>query len=125
MLLFEQWAGEGPECELITEYVFNLMNRLKRCHELTVENMTSREKRTRTSRIKCPLNGLGQEKSILDINYLKSIPGQREKSQIYHINLLKPYLKCVEKMNILICDVLDPVESPDFEIDFPPDDSRS
>lgn len=36
---YEKWIGEEPDLELVTRYVFNLIDRLKRCRELTIENM--------------------------------------------------------------------------------------
>lgn len=38
-LLYEQWTGDNQEPKLLTEYVFGLMNRLKRCQKLANENM--------------------------------------------------------------------------------------
>ncbi|GFV64353.1 retrovirus-related Pol polyprotein from transposon 297 [Trichonephila clavipes] len=41
---------------------------------------------------------------ILKTNYLVEIPGRRETSQIYHINMLKPYYKRPEHVNVIIND---------------------
>lgn len=34
-------------------------------------------------------------------NYTVNVPGRPEKSQIYHINLSKPYLKEIELINFM------------------------
>lgn len=39
MLLYEKWTGEVQDHELVTQYVFNLINLLKKCQKLAVENM--------------------------------------------------------------------------------------
>lgn len=45
-MLFEQWTEECQDPELVSEYVFKLMNRLNRCQELAFKNMlVKREKR--------------------------------------------------------------------------------
>lgn len=44
ILLFEMWMREEDN-ELITEYIFNLVNRLKHCQELTVANRRKRWKK--------------------------------------------------------------------------------
>ncbi|GFV20384.1 retrovirus-related Pol polyprotein from transposon 17.6 [Trichonephila clavipes] len=41
---------------------------------------------------------------ISKTNYLVEIPGRRETSQIYHINMLKPYYKRPEHVNVIIND---------------------
>ncbi|GFX95685.1 retrovirus-related Pol polyprotein from transposon 297 [Trichonephila clavipes] len=41
---------------------------------------------------------------ISETNYLVEIPGRRETSQIYHINMLKPYYKRPEHINVIIND---------------------
>ncbi|GFW38991.1 retrovirus-related Pol polyprotein from transposon 297 [Trichonephila clavipes] len=41
---------------------------------------------------------------ISETNYLVQIPGRRETSQIYHINMLKPYYKRPEHVNVIIND---------------------
>ncbi|GFV34877.1 retrovirus-related Pol polyprotein from transposon 297 [Trichonephila clavipes] len=41
---------------------------------------------------------------ISETNYLVEIPGKRETSQTYHINMLKPYYKRPEHVNVIIND---------------------
>ncbi|GFU48521.1 retrovirus-related Pol polyprotein from transposon 297 [Trichonephila clavipes] len=41
---------------------------------------------------------------ISETNYLVEIPGRRETSQIYHINMVKPYYKRSEHVNVIIND---------------------
>lgn len=58
-------------------------------------------------------------------NYLANVPGMREKSQIYHVNLLKLYVKRIKKINALIHKFQDFHETQDLEIDFPSANSSS
>lgn len=37
--MFEKWTVEGQDHELVTEYIFKLINHIKRCQELAIENM--------------------------------------------------------------------------------------
>lgn len=59
------------------------------------------------------------ESKISETNYILSIPGGREKSQIYHVNLLKPYLKRIELVNVLTQGLGEVEGNKDLEIAFP------
>ena len=106
----------------VTEYIFTLINRLKHCQDLAAEQMEeSREKRktwydkraversfkpgdkvlvmNMAKPNKLSVNWIGSgtiESKLSETNFTVSVPGRREKSQIYHINLLKPYHQRVE-----------------------------
>lgn len=114
-LLFEKLMADAEDNELVTGYVFNLTNRLKRCQDLAIKNMTlKREKRkvwfdkkaaerkfnvgdevlvlvaSKPSKMSVRRIGPGKiESQISETNYIVIIPGRREKFQIYHINFLK------------------------------------
>lgn len=46
--------------------------------------------------------GPGKEKSkISEANYVKEIPGKRDRTQIYHVNMLKPYYTRSELVNLI------------------------
>lgn len=51
------------------------------------------------------------ESKISETNYIVSVSGRREKARIHHVNLLKPYVKRVEKINILTREFHDTDES--------------
>ena len=145
-LLYEKWANVGEEETPVTEYIFTLINRLKRCQELAVERMeTSRERRklwydrgtversfkpgdlvlvmntARTNKMSVNWIGPGTiESKLSDTNYIVNVPGRREKSQIYHINLIKPYHQRVEHINVLMSEKLSPeILDADLDLSYP------
>lgn len=150
-LLFEKWTGEEEGNELVTEYVFNLMNRLKHCQELAVENMTeAREKRkfwhdkkafervfkvgdevlvlatSKKNKMSVAWIGPGKiEAKISETNYIVNVPGRRERAQIYHVNLLKPYLKRAEIVNFIAQELEEGENNQDLEIAFPAAESAT
>ncbi|GFU32968.1 CCHC-type domain-containing protein [Trichonephila clavipes] len=107
------------EGDLVTEYMFKLINRLKRCQEVAINKMEEMQVKRKTwydknavkrefkdgdlvlvlatSRAnKLAVQWIGPGtilNKISETNYLVEIPGRRETSQIYHINMLKPYYK--------------------------------
>ena len=143
-LIFEKWAKVTEEESPVTEYIFTLINRLKHCQDLAAEQMeASREKRKtwydkgaversfkpgdkvlvmNTARPnKLSVNWIGPgtiESKLSETNYIVSVPGRREKSQIYHINLLKPYHQRVEHINVLMSNKLSP-EILEADLDIP------
>ncbi|GFX11617.1 retrovirus-related Pol polyprotein from transposon 297 [Trichonephila clavipes] len=129
-LVMEHWMEPEEEGDLDTEYMFKLINRLKRCQEVSINKMeemqverkTWYDKNTvkrefkdgdlvlvlATSRAnKLAVQWIGPGtilNKISETNYLVEIPGRRETSQIYHINMLKPYYKRPEHVNVIIND---------------------
>ncbi|GFT98814.1 integrase catalytic domain-containing protein [Nephila pilipes] len=53
-----------------------------------------------------------------ETSYVIDLPGKRDCSTIYHVNLLKPYHKRPELVNLVIEDIADEIEG-DAEIPFP------
>ncbi|GFU56727.1 retrovirus-related Pol polyprotein from transposon 297 [Trichonephila clavipes] len=124
-LVIEHWM-ETEEGDLITEYMFKLINRLKRCQEVAINKMEEMQVKRKTwydknavkrefkdgdlvlvlatSRAnKLAVQWIGPGtilNKISETNYLVEIPGRRESSQIYHINMLKPYYKRPEHVNV-------------------------
>ncbi|GFX04047.1 retrovirus-related Pol polyprotein from transposon 17.6 [Trichonephila clavipes] len=118
------------ESDLVTEYMFKLINRLKRCQEVAINKMEEMQVKRKTwydknavkrefkdgdlvlvsatSRAnKLAVQWIGPGtilNKISETNYLVEIPGKRETSQIYHINMLKPYYKRPEHVNVIIND---------------------
>ncbi|GFW91684.1 retrovirus-related Pol polyprotein from transposon 297 [Trichonephila clavipes] len=110
--------------------VVKLINRLKRCQEVAInkkeeiqvkrktwydKNAVKREFKdgdlvlvlatSRTNKLAVQWIGPGTILTkISETNYLVEIPGRRETPQIYHINMLKPYYKRPEHVNVIIND---------------------
>ncbi|GFU58858.1 retrovirus-related Pol polyprotein from transposon 297 [Trichonephila clavipes] len=129
-LVMEHWMEPEKECDLVTEYMFKLINRLKRCQEVAINKMEEMQVKRKTwydknavkrefkdgdlvlvlatSRAnKLAVQWIGPGtilNKISETNYLVEIPGRRETSQIYHINMLKPYYKRPEHVNVIIND---------------------
>ncbi|GBM73146.1 hypothetical protein AVEN_30038-1 [Araneus ventricosus] len=60
------------------------------------------------------------DQKLSDTNYIVKKLDKKEKSQIYHINMLKPYYKRAERVNLLLTDKRDKeIEENDLEIDYP------
>ncbi|GFX37564.1 CCHC-type domain-containing protein [Trichonephila clavipes] len=129
-LVMEHWMEPEEEGDLVTEYMFKLINRLKRCQEVAINKMEEMQVKRKTwydknavkrefkdgdlvlvlatSRAnKLAVQWIGPGtilNKISETNYLVEIPGRRETSQIYHINMLKPYYKRPEHVNVIISD---------------------
>ncbi|GFT82077.1 CCHC-type domain-containing protein [Trichonephila clavipes] len=129
-LVMEHWMEPEEEGDLVTEYMFKLINRLKRCQEVAINKMEEMQVKRKTwydknavkrefkdgdlvlvlatSRAnKLAVQWIGPGtilNKISETNYLVEIPGRRETSQIYHINMLKPYYKRPEHVNVIIND---------------------
>ncbi|GFW32048.1 retrovirus-related Pol polyprotein from transposon 297 [Trichonephila clavipes] len=129
-LAMEHWMEPEEEGDLVTEYMFKLINRLKRCQEVAINKMEEMQVKRKTwydknavkrefkdgdlvlvlatSRAnKLAVQWIGPGtilNKISETNYLVEIPGRRETSQIYHINMLKPYYKRPEHVNVIIND---------------------
>ncbi|GFV78023.1 retrovirus-related Pol polyprotein from transposon 297 [Trichonephila clavipes] len=110
--------------------VVKLINKLKRCQEVAINKMEEIQVKRKTwydknavkrefkdgdlvlvlatSRAnKLAVQWIGPGtilNKISETNYLVEIPGRRETSQIYHINMLKPYYKRPEHVNVIIND---------------------
>ncbi|GFY23978.1 retrovirus-related Pol polyprotein from transposon 412 [Trichonephila clavipes] len=118
------------EGDLVTEYMFKLINRFKRYQEVAINKMEEMQVKRKTwydknavkrefkdgdlvlvlakSRAnKLTVQWIGPGtilNKISETNYLVEIPGRRETSQIYHINMLKPYYKRPEHVNVIFND---------------------
>lgn len=127
-LIYERWVEPQEEETLVTDYVFRLINRLKRCQELAVERLEGLQvkrkmwydrktvKRTfkagdlvlvlathRPNKLSAQWIGPGTvESQLSETNYVVKITGKRERSQVYHVNMLKPYYQRPETVNLLI-----------------------
>ncbi|GFX77512.1 retrovirus-related Pol polyprotein from transposon 297 [Trichonephila clavipes] len=126
-LVMEHWMEPEEESDLVTEYMFKL---IKRCQEVAINKMEEMQVKRKTwydknavkrefkdgdlvlvlatSRAnKLAVQWIGPGtilNKISETNYLVEIPGRCETSQIYHINMLKPYYKRPEHVNVIIND---------------------
>ncbi|GBM03940.1 Retrovirus-related Pol polyprotein from transposon 17.6 [Araneus ventricosus] len=143
-LLYEKWFEPEEVESPVTEYVFQLINRLKRCQEVAVKQMeelqVKRKKWYDKNAVKREFKegdlvlvlatGRGNkfgiqwmgpgtiQNKISETNYAVEIPGKRERSQIYHINMLKRYHKRPEAVNLVELEMWDATQI-DNDLDFP------
>lgn len=142
-LLYENLTEQEVEENTVVGYVFDLINRMKRCQELAVEHMEdSQQKRkfwydrksvkrvfqegdqvlvitpSRANKLSVEWMGPGiVEKQLSETNYVIRFP-EKDKTHVYHVNMLKPYFQRPESVNLLC---LEPAVSPetDDEEDIP------
>ncbi|GFX04601.1 retrovirus-related Pol polyprotein from transposon 17.6 [Trichonephila clavipes] len=129
-LVMEHWMEPEEEGDLVTEFMFKLVNRLKRCQEVAINKMEEMQVKRKTWYDKNAVkrefrdgdlvlvlatsraNKLAVQwivpgiilNKIPETKYLVEIPGRRETSQTYHINMLKPYYKRPEHVNVIFND---------------------
>ncbi|GFX59590.1 CCHC-type domain-containing protein [Trichonephila clavipes] len=122
--------GTGKKVISSLNICLRLINRLKRCQEVAINKMEEMQVKRKTwydknavkrkfkdgdlvlvlatSRAnKLAVQWIGPGtvlNKISELNYLVEIPGRRETSQIYHINMQKPYYKRPEHVNVIIND---------------------
>ncbi|GBO11832.1 hypothetical protein AVEN_267197-1 [Araneus ventricosus] len=145
-LLFGKWAEPEEENSLVTEYVLELLNRFQKYKELAMEKASAEQIKTKTWYDKRAISRefkIGDQVLILathkpnkfavnwvapgvidqklsNTNYIVKRLDKKGKSQIYHINMLKPYYKHAERVNLLLTDKRDKeIEENDLEIDYP------
>jgi len=127
-------------------YVFDLINRLKKCQEIAIDRMKEMQVKRKTwydrntvhrkfkvgdqvlvlatskpNKLAVEWIGPGViESQISETNYIVQLPGRKEKSQIYHVNLLKPYNRRVEYINLIeTVENENLVPESDLEIPYP------
>ncbi|GFX55012.1 retrovirus-related Pol polyprotein from transposon 412 [Trichonephila clavipes] len=124
-LLYENWMGTTGEVTPVVEYVFQLINRLKSCQELAIEKMEETKikrkawhdknaikrefseenlvlKMNRPNKLSVQWKGPGKiEKKISETNYVVSFNNNTESNQVFHVNMLKPYYKRAEIINMI------------------------
>ncbi|KAG8187294.1 hypothetical protein JTE90_019183 [Oedothorax gibbosus] len=131
-LLYEKWLDvEETESEPVTEYVFSLINRMKRCQELAILKMEECQQKNKTwydkravkrefrigdlvlifatfksNKLSPHWTGPGTIlRKLSETNYVVQLPGEKATSKVYHANMLKPYYKRPEEINYLISDL--------------------
>ncbi|KAG8176254.1 hypothetical protein JTE90_021351 [Oedothorax gibbosus] len=131
-LLYEKWLDvEETEGEPVTEYVFSLINRMKRCQELAISKMEECQQKNKTwydkravkrefrigdlvlifatfksNKLSPHWTGPGTIlRKLSETNYVVQLSGEKATSKVYHVNMLKPYYKRPEEVNYLISDL--------------------
>ncbi|GFX78803.1 retrovirus-related Pol polyprotein from transposon 412 [Trichonephila clavipes] len=143
-LVYEEWMEEGNTSQSVVEYILQLNNRLKRCQDIAITRMKECQLKRKTwydrdaverkfvegdlvmvlatsKQNKLEVNWMGQGKvlcRISDTNYVTDLPERRDRSTIYHVNLLKPYHRRPELVSLVVEEVSDDIEG-DAEIPYP------
>ncbi|GFU29221.1 retrovirus-related Pol polyprotein from transposon 17.6 [Trichonephila clavipes] len=143
-LVYEEWMEEGNTSQSVVEYILQLNNRLKRCQDIAITRMKECQLKRKTwydrdaverkfvegdlvmvlatskqNKLEVNWIGLGKVLSrISDTNYVIDLPGRRDRSTIYHVNLLKPYHRRPELVSLVVKEVSDDIEG-DAEIPYP------
>ncbi|GFS67095.1 retrovirus-related Pol polyprotein from transposon 17.6 [Trichonephila clavipes] len=143
-LVYEEWMEEGNTSQSVVEYILQLNNRFKRCQDIAITRMKECQLKRKTwydrdaverkfvegylvmvlatsKQNKLEVNWIGPGKvlsRISDTNYAIDLPGRRDRSTIYHVNLLKPYHRRPELVSLVVEEVSDDIEG-DAEIPYP------
>ncbi|GFX58636.1 retrovirus-related Pol polyprotein from transposon 412 [Trichonephila clavipes] len=143
-LVYEEWMEEGNTSQSVVEYILQLNNRLKRCQDIAITRMKECQLKRKTwydrdaverkfvegdlvmvlatskqNKLEVNWIGLGKVLSrISDTNYVIDLPLRRDRSTIYHVNLLKPYYWRPELVSLVVEVVSDDIEG-DAEIPYP------
>ncbi|GFW66643.1 transposon Ty3-I Gag-Pol polyprotein [Trichonephila clavipes] len=139
MLLYEKLTEEEHVESNVVDYVFELINRMKRCQELAILHMEdAKEKQKlwydrRTVKRQFQLGGLvwviapsrPNKLSVLwvgsgeivqqlsETNYVVKFP-EKDKTHVYHVNMLKPYHQREENISLLCINPLKHDEEEDI-----------
>ncbi|GFT86702.1 retrovirus-related Pol polyprotein from transposon 17.6 [Trichonephila clavipes] len=145
ILLYESWLDPEEKEDTVIEYVFELINRLKKCRGLAtvrMENVRDRRKNwydknaikrefqqgdavlvlslNQPNKLAPQWKGPDKiEKRLSETNYEVSFDGNQEGNKVYHINILKFYHKRPELLNVVLVDTVEITESSELEEDFP------
>ncbi|GFV09745.1 retrovirus-related Pol polyprotein from transposon 17.6 [Trichonephila clavipes] len=135
-LVYEEWMEEGNTSQSVVEYILQLNNRLKCCQDIAITRMKECQHKRKTwydrdvverkfvegdlvmvlvtsKQNKLEVNWIGPGKvlsRISDTNYVIDLPGRRNRSTIYHVNLLKPYHRRPELVSLVGEEVSDDIE---------------
>jgi hypothetical protein len=145
-LLYDHWVNPEETDSAVTEYVFDLINRMKECQELAVERMSEAQNKrkfwydkgsvrrqfkkgdrvlvlatARPNKLAAQWVGPGVvESQISDTNYMVRMQDRKDRSQIYHVNMLKPYYQRAETVNLVFTESEGKTQiEKDLEIAYP------
>ncbi|GFX25635.1 retrovirus-related Pol polyprotein from transposon 412 [Trichonephila clavipes] len=139
MLLYEKLTEEEHVESSVVDYVFELINRMKRCQELAILHMEdSKQKQklwydrrtvkrqfqlgelvlviapSRPNKLSVQWVGPGEiVQQLSETNYVVKFP-EKDKTHVYHVNMLKPYHQREENINLLCINPLKHDEEEDI-----------
>ncbi|GFV26963.1 retrovirus-related Pol polyprotein from transposon 412 [Trichonephila clavipes] len=144
MLLYEKLTEEEHVESSVVDYVFELINRMKRCQELAILHMEdSKQKQklwydrrtvkrqfqlgelvlviapSRPNKLSVQWVGPGEiVQQLSETNYVVKFP-EKDKTHVYHVNMLKPYHQREENINLLCINPLkhDEEDIPSLELE--------
>ncbi|GFS65535.1 retrovirus-related Pol polyprotein from transposon 412 [Trichonephila clavipes] len=131
VLLYEKLTEEESVESSVVDYVFELINRMKRCQELAILHMEDAKQKqklwydhrtikrqfqpgeqvlviapSRPNKLSVQWVGPGEiVQQLSEINYVVKFP-EKDKTHVYHFNMLNPYHQRVENINLLCINPL-------------------
>ncbi|GFY11228.1 retrovirus-related Pol polyprotein from transposon 412 [Trichonephila clavipes] len=143
MLLYEKLTEEETAESSVVDYVFELINRMKRCQELAILHMEDAKQKqkydrrtvkrqfqpvelflgvatSRSNKLSIQWVGPGEiVQQLSETNYVVKFP-EKHKAHVYHVNMLKPYQQREENMNLVCINPLkhdEEVAMPSLELE--------
>ncbi|GFX28121.1 retrovirus-related Pol polyprotein from transposon 412 [Trichonephila clavipes] len=144
MLLYEKLTDEEPVESSVVDYVFELINRMKRCQESAILHMEEAKQKqklwydhrtikhqfqpgklvlviapSRPNKLSVQWVGPGEiVQQLSETNYEIKFP-EKDKTNVYHVNMLKPYYQREENINLLCINPLkhDEEDMPSLELE--------
>ncbi|GFV53667.1 retrovirus-related Pol polyprotein from transposon 412 [Trichonephila clavipes] len=139
MLLYEKLTEEELVESSVVDYVFELINRMKRCEELAILHMEDAKQKqklwhdrrtvkrqfqlgelvlviapSRPNKLSFQWVGPGEiVQQLSETNYVVKFP-EKDKTHVYHVNMLKPYHQREENINLLCINPLKHDEEEDI-----------
>ncbi|GFX95835.1 retrovirus-related Pol polyprotein from transposon 297 [Trichonephila clavipes] len=139
MLLYEKLTEEERVESSVGDYVFELINRMKRCQELAILHMEDAKQKqklwydrrtvkrqfqlgelvlviapSRPNKLSVQWVGPGEiVQQLSETNYVVKFP-EKDKTHVYHVNMLKPYHQREENINLLCINPLNHDEEEDL-----------
>ncbi|GFX66610.1 retrovirus-related Pol polyprotein from transposon 17.6 [Trichonephila clavipes] len=115
MLLYEKLTEEEHVESSVVDYVFELINRMKRCQR-GIGNPTHGRCLTKTEVVWVGPGEIVQQFS--ETNYVVKFP-EKDKTHVYHVNMLKSYHQREENINLLRINPLkhDEEDMPSLELE--------
>ncbi|GFX35589.1 retrovirus-related Pol polyprotein from transposon 297 [Trichonephila clavipes] len=139
MLLYEKLTEEEHVESSVVDYVFELINRMKRCQELAILHMEDAKQKqklwydrrtverqfqlgelvlviapSRLNKLSVQWIGPGEiVQQLSETNYVVKFP-EKVKTHVYHVNMLKPYHQRKENINLLCINPLEHDEEEDL-----------
>ncbi|GFV87549.1 hypothetical protein TNCV_3281871 [Trichonephila clavipes] len=145
MLLYEKLTEEEHVESSVVDYVFELINRMKRCQEMATLHMEDAKQKqklwydrrtvkrqfqlgelvlviapSRPNKLSVQWVGPGEiVQQLSETNYVVKFP-EKDKTHVYHVNMLKPYHQREENINLLCVNPLkhdEEKEIPSLELE--------